>query len=169
MTVAYLNEVKPYLWRNGETYPASPKEADRLFANNEIDMTMSYGPSFASERIARGEYPATARTFVFDEGTIGNYSYLAVPFNAENPAGAVVVINHLMSPDHALDQGRALGSLFPLLLETLTPAERAAAEALPRGLATLSVAELAQRQLYELDAQYLERLEKDWREKVLRQ
>jgi len=168
-TVAYLNEVKPYLWRNGETYPASPKEADRLFANNEIDMTMSYGPSFASERIARGEYPATTRTFVFDEGTIGNYSYLAVPFNAENPAGAVVVINHLMSPDHALDQGRALGSLFPLLLETLTPAERAAAEALPRGPATLSVAELAQRQLSELDAQYLERLEKDWREKVLRQ
>ena len=60
---------------------------------------MSYGPSFASERIARGEYPATARTFVFDEGTIGNYSYLAVPFNADNPAGALVVINHLMSPD----------------------------------------------------------------------
>jgi hypothetical protein len=40
---------------------------------------------------------------------------------------------------------------------------------LPRGPATLSVAELAQRQLSELDAQYLERLEKDWREKVLRQ
>ena len=130
---------------------------------------MSYGPSFASERIVRGEYPATVRTFVFDEGTIGNYSYLAVPFNASNPAGALVVINHLMSPTHALDQGRAMSSLFPLLLETLTPAERAAAEALPRGVATLSVMELAQHQLPELDALYLERLEKDWREKVLRQ
>ncbi|HKQ75190.1 MAG TPA: ABC transporter substrate-binding protein [Blastocatellia bacterium] len=168
-TVSYLNEIKPYLWRKGETYPASPKEADRLFANNEIDFTMSYGPSFASERIARGEYPETARTFVFDEGTIGNYSYLAVPFNAGNPAGALVVINHLMSPAHALDQCRAMSSLFPLSLETLTPEERAAAEALPRGVATLSVAELAQHQLPELDAQYLERLEKDWREKVLRQ
>ncbi len=168
-TIAYLNEVKPYLWRKGETYPASLKETDRLFANNEIDLTMSYGPSFASERIARGEYPATVRTFVFEEGTIGNYSYLAIPFNASNPAGALVVINHLMSPAHTLDQGRALSSLFPLLLETLTPAERAAAEALPRGAATLSVAELSQHQLPELDAQYLERLEKDWREKVLRQ
>jgi putative spermidine/putrescine transport system substrate-binding protein len=168
-TLSYLNEIKPYLWRKGETYPASLKEADRLFANSEIDLTMSYGPSFASERIARGEYPATVRTFIFDEGTIGNYSYLAIPFNASNPAGALVVINHLMSPAHTLNQSRALSSLFPLLLETLTPAERAAAEALPRGIATLSVTELAAHQLPELDAQYLERLEKDWREKVLRQ
>jgi len=168
-TIAYLNEIKPYLWRNGETYPASPKEADRLFANNEIDFTMSYGPSFASERIARGEYPATARTFVFEEGTIGNYSYLAIPFNASNAAGALVVINHLLSPAHTLEQGRELGSLFPLSLESLTPADRAAAEALPLGPATLSGAELARRQLPEPDAQYLERLEKDWREKVLRQ
>jgi len=168
-TISYLNEIKPYLWRNGETYPASPKEADRLFANNEIDFTMSYGPSFASERIARGEYPPTARTFVFDEGTIGNYSYLAIPFNAANPAGALVVIDHLMSPAHALDQGRALGSLFPLLSAGLTPNERAAVDALPLGPATLAVAELAKCQLPELDAQYLERLEKDWREKVLRQ
>ncbi len=130
---------------------------------------MSYGPSFASERIERGEYPPTTRTFVFDEGTIGNYSYLAIPFNAGNAAGALVVINHLMSPAHALDQGRALGSLFPLMPESLTPEERAAVETLPRGIATLSVAELARHQLSELDAQYLERLEKDWRVKVLRQ
>jgi len=168
-TMVYLNEIKPYLWRKGETYPASPKEADRLFANSEIDFTMSYGPSFASERIARGEYPPTARTFVFDEGTIGNYSYLAIPFNAANPAGALVVINHLMSPSHTLDQGRALGSLFPLLTEHLTPTERAAVEALPLGPATLPVSELASHQLAEPHTQYLERLEKDWRERVLRQ
>jgi putative spermidine/putrescine transport system substrate-binding protein len=168
-TVAYLNEIKPYLWRKGETYPASPKEADRLFANSEIDFTMSYGPSFASENIARGEYPPTTRTFVFDEGTIGNYSYLAIPFNASSPAGALVVINHLMSPSHALDQGRALGSLFPLLSDGLTPEERAAVEALPLGPATLPAAVLSKHQLSEPDAQYLERLEEDWREKVLKQ
>jgi putative spermidine/putrescine transport system substrate-binding protein len=168
-TIAWLNEIKPYLWRKGETYPASPREADRLFANSEIDFTMSYGPSFASENIARGEYPPTTRTFVFEEGTLGNYSYLAVPFNASNPAGALVVINHLMSPAHALDQGRALGSLFPLLFGGLTPEERAAVESLPLGPATLPLAELAKHQLPEPDAQYLERLEKDWREKALKQ
>jgi putative spermidine/putrescine transport system substrate-binding protein len=168
-TVAYLNEIKPYLWRKGETYPTSPREADRLFANSEIDFTMSYGPSFASENIARGEYPPTTRTFVFDEGTIGNYSYLAIPFNASAPAAALVVINHLMSPSHALDQGRALGSLFPLLPDGLAPEERAAAEALPLGPATLPAAELSKHQMSEPDARYLDRLEEDWREKVLKQ
>ena len=168
-TIAFLNEIEPHLWRRGETYPASPKEADRLFADNEIDFTMSYGPSFASERIARGEYPPTTRTFVFEEGTLGNYSYLAIPFNASNAAGALVAANHLMSPEHALAQGRALGSLFPLESAGLTPEERAAVAALPLGPATLPVAELARRQLAEPDARYLERLEKDWRERVLRQ
>lgn len=168
-TLAFLNDIKPFLWRSGETYPGSLKEADRLFANREIDFTMNYGPSFASEHIARGEYPATVRTFVLDEGTIANYSYLAIPFNATNPAGALVVINHLMSPAHAMDQSRTLGSLFPLSLDNLTREERAAAQSLPRGSATLSIDELAQHQVSELDAEYLERLEKDWRINVLQQ
>jgi putative spermidine/putrescine transport system substrate-binding protein len=167
-TVEYLNDIEPHLWRKGETYPASPGEADRLFANNEIDFTMSYGPSFASDKIARGEYPPTVRTFVFDAGTIGNYSFLAVPFNAANVAGALVAINYLMSPEHAIEQGRALGTLFPMRLDRLSEEERQAVNALPRGPATLPLETLAAHQLPEPDAQYLERLEKDWAEKVLR-
>lgn len=166
-TMAFLNEIKPYLWRGGETYPSSLREADRLFVNNEIDFTMSYGPSFASERIARGEYPPTVRTFVFESGTIGNYNYLAIPFNAANPAGALVVIDYLMSVEALIDQGKALGTLFPLELDRLTEEERAAADSLPRGPATLPADVLAKHLLPEADVRYLERLEKDWIEKVL--
>jgi putative spermidine/putrescine transport system substrate-binding protein len=168
-TINYLNEIKPFLWRRGETYPATPKELDRLFSNNEIDYSMSYGTSFASERIARGEFPPTTRTFVFTEGTIGNYSFLAIPFNSSNVAGALAVINHLMSPEHALAQSRVLGTVFPIAFDRLNENDRRAAEALPRGLATLTAAELAAHRVSEADAQYLERLEKDWLEKVLRQ
>jgi len=167
-SIEFLNDLEPFLWRQGETYPATLTELDRLFANGEVDFAMSYGPSFASERIARGEFPATTRTFVFDEGTIGNYSFLAVPFNASNVAGALVVINHLMSPEHALDQSRTLGGVFPLAPDHLTAEERRAAEALPRGPATLPADELAAHLLSEADARYLERLEKDWLEKILR-
>ena len=166
-TIEYLNDIKPFLWRKGETYPATQKEADRLFANNEIDFTMNYGPSFASERIERGEYPATVRTFVFDEGTIGNYSFLGISFNAANVAGALVVTNYLMSFENAMAQGRTLGTLFPLSLNLISPEEKAAAEALPRGVATLSIAELNAHQIPEPDAQYLARLEKEWAQKVL--
>ena len=166
--IDYLNEIEPYLWRRGETYPATPKEVDRLFANGEIDFAMSYGPSFASERIARGEYPPTVRTYVFDEGTVGNYSFLAIPFNAPNTAGALVAINYLMSPAHAIEKSRALGSVFPIPLDRLSADERAAVEALPRGPATLPDAVLAAHLVPEADAEYLDRLERDWRERVLR-
>jgi len=164
---ALLRELRPALWRRGETYPANPRDADRLFVNREIDLTMSYGPAFASERIARGEYPATVRTFVFTSGTIGNYNYLAIPFNAANPTGALVVINHLMGVESLLDQSRRLGITFPLDPARLSAAERDLVAALPRGPATLTTEELASHLLPEPAVRYLERLERDWRERVL--
>jgi putative spermidine/putrescine transport system substrate-binding protein len=167
--IRYLNEIKPYLWRRGETYPSTVKDLDRLFANKEVDFAMSYGPAFASVRIARGEFPATARTFVFDEGTIGNYNYLAIPFNARNVEGALVVVNDLISFEQVLGLSRALDNAFPLDLEKLTKEQQAQAEALPRGPATLPLQELATHFVGEPDAGYLMRLEKDWLEKVLRQ
>ncbi|MFN3324032.1 MAG: ABC transporter substrate-binding protein [Bryobacteraceae bacterium] len=167
-TIAFLNDLRPFLWRKGETYPSTPREQDRLFANHEIDFAMSYGPSFVSVRIARGEFPVTARTFVFDTGTIANYNYLAIPFNAPNAAGALVAITHLMSFEQALDLSIALRSAFPLDLTRLTEEQRAKAEALPVGLGMLPARVLAARALTEPDAEYLVRIERDWLERVLR-
>jgi putative spermidine/putrescine transport system substrate-binding protein len=167
--IAYLNGIKPYLWRRGETYPSTGKELNRLFANNEVDFAMSYGPSFASVKIAKGEFPKTARTFVFDEGTIGNYNFLAIPFNATNTAGALVVINEMMSFDQIVEITQTLGEQFPLSLDRLSAAQRAAVRALPIPVATLSIGELATHFLPEPDADYLTHFEKDWLEKVLRQ
>ena len=166
-TFAFLNEIKPFLWRGGETFPNSTKELDRLFANNEVDFSFAYGANFATERIKRGEYPPTVRTFVFDSGTIGNYNFLTIPFNASNPAGALVVINYLMSPEFQIEQSKQLGSVYPHNLEALDDTEKRAAGELERGAATLSDAELAAHLVPEADSEYLERLEKDWREKVL--
>jgi putative spermidine/putrescine transport system substrate-binding protein len=167
-TIEYLNAIKPYLWRRGETYPQTLKDLNRLFTNNEVDFAMSYGPAFASLHIARGEFPGTVRTFVFDRGTIGNYSYLAIPFNAANPEGALVAINDLTSVEQALGLSAALGNPFPIDLNSLNTADRNRAEALPRGPATLSLQELSTHFAAEPDAGYLTRLEKDWLEKVLR-
>jgi putative spermidine/putrescine transport system substrate-binding protein len=167
-TIQYLNDLKPYLWRGGETYAPTLKDLHRLFANNEVDFSMSYGPSFASTGIARGEFPATVRTFVFDGGTIGNYSYLAIPFNAANPEGALVAINHLLSVEQAIGLSKALGNPLPIDIGALSADDRIKAAALPRGPATLSLDELSAHFASEPDAGYLTRLEKDWLEKVLR-
>ncbi len=166
--IGFLREIKPFLWRRGETYPATLKDLNRMFANREVDFAMSYSPAFASVLIERGEFPATARTFVFDEGTLRNYNYLAIPFNAANPAGAVVVINELMSPETMLRLSASLDQMYPHRTDRLSPEQRRAVRSLARGPATLSAGELDQHAFPEPDAQYLSRLEKDWLAKVLR-
>jgi putative spermidine/putrescine transport system substrate-binding protein len=162
-----LHAMKPYLWRRGETFPATLAELDRLFVNGEIDFSMNYSPTFASDEIARGEFPASVRTFVPDEGTISDYSFLAIPFNAPNPAGALAVINFFMSPTHAIMRARAMGGLFPLRLEHLSETERDAVAALPRGPATLPRETLAARRIQDAYAEYVDRFERDWRTEVL--
>ncbi len=165
--IEMLRAMKPSLWRKGETFPATLAEMDRLFVNGEIDFTMNYSPTFASDKIARGEFPATVRTFVPKDGTIADYSFLAIPFNAPNPAGALAVINTFMSPPHAIARARAMGGLFPLRHEHLSAAERAAAEALPSGPATLPLSALASRRIQDAHAEYVDRFERDWRTEVL--
>lgn len=166
--IAWLREIKPFLWRKGETYPATPADLDRLFVNGEVDFSMNYRPTFASEKIARGEFPPSTRTFGFREGTIFNYSFLAVPFNAANPAGALTVINHFLSPEHALARSRMLGGLFPQRLEGLTLDTRAAVDALAHDPATLPLEWLEAHRILDGDAEYLIRFEKDWQRSVLR-
>jgi putative spermidine/putrescine transport system substrate-binding protein len=128
---------------------------------------MNYSPTFASDEIARGEFPASVRTFVPDEGTISDYSFLAIPFNAPNPAGALAVINFFMSPTHAIMRARAMGGLFPLRFEHLSETERDAVAALPRGPATLPRETLAARRIQDAYAEYVDRFERDWRTEVL--
>ncbi|NJN18327.1 MAG: ABC transporter substrate-binding protein [Oscillochloris sp.] len=38
---AYLNELQPYLWRAGETYPKDENELHALFANGEVDFSIT--------------------------------------------------------------------------------------------------------------------------------
>lgn len=167
--LAWLRRVRPSLWRRGETYPATPADLNRLFANGEVDFTMSYGPGFASERIARGEFPDTTRTFVLDEGTIANYSFLAIPFDAPNPGGAAVLINALLSPQHALDKLVALGGILPIAPDRLSASDRARYLAIPAAAATLSFEVLAAHRIPEADVHYLLQFERDWRREVLQQ
>jgi putative spermidine/putrescine transport system substrate-binding protein len=162
-----LHAMKPYLWRKGETFPATLAELDRLFVNGEIDFSMNYSPTFASDKIARGEFPTSVRTFVPKDGTISDYSFLAIPFNAPNPAGALAVINTFMSPIHAINRAHAMGGLFPLRLDHLSAVDRHAVEILPRGPATLPFETLAAQRIRDAHAEYVDRFERDWRTEVL--
>ena len=169
-TYAVLRELKPFLWREGQTYPESPVRLSQLFADGEIDFSFSYHPAEASKHIQDGLYPETARTFVFEEGTIANTHFVAIPFNAGDPEGALVTANFLLSPEAQLEKAdpRVWGDLPAIDTGRLEPEWQAKFQALPRGKATLPDAVLQNHRLPEPPSEILIRLEKGWQEAVLK-
>ena len=94
-----LNAWEPNLWRGGETYPSTESELNQLFANGEVDFGMTQATAGASPLIAAGLLPETAKAFTFDAYMIGDYNYVAIPINAPNTAGALVLADVLLRPD----------------------------------------------------------------------
>ncbi len=140
----YLDALTPLLWRQGRAYPATGPAQLQLIADDEIDLAISFSPGEATAAIADGQLPDTVRTFVLDGGTIGNASFVAIPYNASAKAGAMVVANFLLSPEAQLraQDPAILGYGTVLDMARLTEADRAAFDALDLGLATLGPAEL---------------------------
>lgn len=164
----YLNDIEPSLWRNGETYPDAQQMTD-LLANKEIAFNMQYDPGRAAIYASQGIYPETIRTFVFDTGTLANNNYVAIPFNAANPAGAMVVANYMVSPEFQLimaDPAR-WGWLMTIDPTRMSEEQQATLAGYERGPATLAPDVLAASALPEPNGAWVEAMEAGWTENVL--
>jgi putative spermidine/putrescine transport system substrate-binding protein len=95
----YLRQLEPLLWREGQVHPGSEAELNRLFGDGQVDLAMSYDPSFVETAVRQGTFSETARPFVLDHGTLHNVSYVTVPVNAASPEGALVVADVLLDPE----------------------------------------------------------------------
>ena len=160
---AMLDEVHPFLWRKAAAFPTNEPAMAQLLADAEIDISFAFNPGRASAEIAAGNLPDTVRTFVLDGGTIGNASFVAIPFNAAHRAGALVVANLLLEP---MVQARAqdpavLGFQTVLNMAALGPEDRARFDNLALGVATLSPADLGP-VLLEPHASWMTRISGDW-------
>jgi putative spermidine/putrescine transport system substrate-binding protein len=169
-TYTLLRDLKSSLWRRGDTYPESPVRMNTLFADGQIDFSFSYHQGEASRNILDGLFPATVRTFVFDEGTIANTHFVAIPYNAKDKAAAMVVANFLLSPEAQLEKAKPeVWGDFPAIQPASLPtAWQEKFKTLPRGKATLGDAELQAHQLPEPPSAILIQLEKGWVEHVLK-
>jgi len=167
---AWLNEIEPGLWQEGQTYPKDSATLDTLFARGEVAFGMSYHPPHAQNKILEGTYPDTVRTFVLEDGSIYNIHYTTIPFNAPNKAGAMVLSNFLLSVDAQLSKYRptAWGDFPALDPRRLSPRDRKRFQAVDLGPATLRPAELVPVAVPEIPSRYLEALEQGWEEHVLR-
>ena len=163
----YLRALNPYLWNEGKTFPDSSTTVDAMFADGELVMSMSYGPFSVATGISDGIYTGTTRTFVFDKGTIGNTNYMGIAFDAPNKAGAMVVINAILSADLQLTQYAQLRELPVVDQAKLSEEEAAAFDAVDLGEGVLTQAELLEHRLPEMPADLVPILEEIWLEEVV--
>ena len=160
---AMLDDIHPHLWRKAAAFPANEPAMGQLLADGEVTISFAFNPGRVSAEIAAGTLPDTMRTFVLDGGTIGNASFVAIPFNAAHRAGALVVANLLLDP---VVQARAqdpalLGFQTVLNMAALGPQDRARFDSLALGVATLSPADLGP-VLLEPHASWMVRISQDW-------
>lgn len=95
----YINRIKPYFWKKGQTFPESVSAMHQLFVNGQLDFTMSNNDTEVDNKIIEGFFPETARAYLLEKGTIQNSHYLGIPTNSTRKAAAMVVSNFLISPE----------------------------------------------------------------------
>ncbi len=159
----YLDELSPLMWREGRDFPKTGTAQRQLLSDGAVDLSYSFNIGEASSAIAEGLLPDTARTYVLDGGTIGNTHFVAIPFNAAHKEGAMVVANFLLSPEAQARKAHPdiWGEQTVLSMDRLSDADRALFDDLPRGVATLSEADLG-KTLPEPHPSWMVRIEEAW-------
>jgi putative thiamine transport system substrate-binding protein len=167
---SYLDMLHQFLWRRGKAFPANSAEMRQLFADHELDIGFSFNPSEASLAIARKELPDTVRAYVLDGGTIGNASFLAIPFNAAHKEGAMVLANFLLTPEaQARKQDpRIWGGATVLSVESLKDKDRRWFEEAKSEAGNLSFAEIG-KTLPEPHPGWMTRITARWLERYVSQ
>jgi putative spermidine/putrescine transport system substrate-binding protein len=168
---AYVDSLKPYLWKAGETFPADVARLHQLFASGEVDFSMSYNDSEVDNKVAQGLFEPTARSYVPAWGLIQNSHYLGIPQAAEDKAGALVTIAFLQSPQAQLRKLDPVvwGDGTILDLNALPAEWRDRFESAPGRQYAPARADIAAFAVPELAPEYTIRIERDFRRRIIEQ
>lgn len=170
----YLNEIEPYLWKEGKTYPSSSTQLESLYADGEILFSMDYSANKAVSMVADGLWPATTKTFVLEKGTPFNTHFLAIAGTSKHKEAAVMVINAALSPEMQIKKADLAGWADLPVLEyaklsdqdktaldkAMTPEEKYAEN-------ILAYSELDSHKQPELKADFVDIIEQIWYDTVL--
>lgn len=98
----FINENKKYFWKEGRTFPKEHSQMDQMFSAGEILLTYGFSEGGIEEKILQGLWPKSTKGYAWENGTIKNSNYLGITYNSSNEAGAMQVINFMISPEAQL-------------------------------------------------------------------
>ncbi len=164
----WLDEVAPFLWQKGRSYPKNYTHLSQLLGDGEINIAMAFNPAKFSNDIKTGALPNTIRTYIHDGGTLANIHYVAIPFNAKSAEAAMITADFFLSPEAQIRKANSdiWGDPTVLSMAKLSPEDQDAFNALPRGIATLTEAELSA-SIPEPHPSWVSVLEKGWESRYL--
>jgi putative spermidine/putrescine transport system substrate-binding protein len=167
----YINKNKKYFWKEGKTFPKEQSKMSQLFANGELAITCGFSEGGIEEKVKSGLYPKSTIAYAWDNGTIRNANYLGILDNASNKAGAMQVINFLISPEAQYRKSNADGMDANTVLElSRLPEEwQQKFENAPEREYGLEMEELEEYAIAEPAPEYMIRLYEDFRTKVIEQ
>ena len=166
-----LNEIEPYLWREGQTYPETVVRVRELFANGEVYFNPMSGSNEASMFIESGAYPTTAASYCFEGGTESGTNFLGIAYNSPNKAGTLALVNFLVSPEAVYERAKpdVWGTMPALDLAGLSPEWQQKFAEIPLGVATQPTEYLQAHAIPQVQSTWRVRLEQDWVKYVLQQ
>ena len=163
-TWAILNDMEPYLWREGQTYPNTITQMNELFANGEVALNFNYEAAQFGISVAAGLYPETTRTYGLTDGTIGNTNYTVIPFNSPNKAAALVLQNLLLSGEmqYAKADPAVWGASPAIEVSRTAPDIQAKFATIVLPPSVISAEVLGRNALPELQGQWITAIEQGW-------
>jgi putative thiamine transport system substrate-binding protein len=166
---AWYDALRPNLWRGGESFPANETAQAQLMNDGEVDIAMFFDPAAPAALIEQDLLPDTARVFVPEGGSIGNISFVAIPFNARAKEGAMVVADFLLDPaTQARQQDITVLGSFSVLGPARLPPEAAAAFAALPAHPALPTLEALGPTLPEPHGSWMTRLVEEWTRRYVR-
>ncbi|MBA2409980.1 MAG: ABC transporter substrate-binding protein [Gammaproteobacteria bacterium] len=167
----WVRGVRADLWRGGRTFPKDVAQLHQLFANGEVDFTMSFNDGEVDNKVAIGLFPKTATAYALKTGTLQNTHYLGIVARSAHKAAAMVVANFLISPAAQLEKLKPAvwGDGTVLAVERLPEPWRSRFKNVPGRSRAPAREDLQPYARPEPAPQYMIRLDEDFRNEILRQ
>lgn len=165
---AWLQRTRSAFWRGGRAFPPGVADLHRLFANGDVDFSMSNNQHEVLTKVRQGVLPATSRALLLRDGTIANSHFVGIPRNAPNIAGAMVVADFLLTPEAQYEKLRpevwADGTvLAPARMPEPWRSRFRALEAAPGAIPADTLARYARP---EIAGEWHERIVTEWRRRI---
>jgi len=161
---AWYDGVRGSFWRQGRQFPANEPALIQALNDGEVDFALAFDPAEAAAAAQAGRLPASVRVTTFADGTLGNTSFVAIPYNSPHKDAAMVVADFLLDPvtqAHAQDI-TALGAYSVLDPAKLSPEQLKLFASLPTSPALPTSADLAP-VLLEPHPSWMTKVSEEWR------